>query len=441
MNFATWQYLSRYSIGKPGSLKAYRKAIRHQYLSEDELSELAWKKTLDLLNYAYLNVSWYNQRFNCIGLNPKDITKPEHFKQVPILTRKELAGNYELFISKQANPGSLKISTTGGSTGTPLKIGMQKNGIRELQKWQMYSWWGLTPGTNMASIYRGVPVAGIKKIALNLINWPQKVIRMDATQMTKEKIEEFIQQSNKIKPKLIHGYVGAVDGIADYVLENKITIPAPEVVWVTAAPVNAIQEEKISLAFHAPVCDQYGCSEVYFIAAECPHKQGLHIFSDAVKVEILNDDNKPVPTGEYGKIVLTNLDEFHFPLIRYENGDSGRLLKSKCSCGRSLPLMDKVKGRISDNIILPDGTVLAGEYLTTIFDDFTEDVKQFQIIQKKNNSIVVKLVFKQEENANKIINYTKAEMQKRIKKQVELDVQKVGFIESKKGKLQFIIKE
>ena len=67
-------------------------------------------------------------------------------------------------VSKKVNPKTLKISTTGGSSGTPLKIGMQKNGIRELQKWQMYSWWGLTPGTNMASIYRGIPTGGIRKL-------------------------------------------------------------------------------------------------------------------------------------------------------------------------------------------------------------------------------------------------------------------------------------
>lgn len=441
MDFASYQYLFRYSLGKPGALKAYRNAIKNQFLPEEELKIVTWSKTQKLLQYAFDNVPWYTNRFKSMGLNPKDITGPEYFAEVPILTRDELVNNFELFISKKADPKKLKISTTGGSTGTPLKIGMQKMGIRELQKWQLYSWWGLTPGANMATIYRGVPVSGLKKMALNMINWPQRVIRMDATQMTHKKIEEFIALSHKIKPELVHGYVGAVDALADYIIENKIVLPAPKVVWLTAAPVNAIQEEKISNAFHAPVCDQYGCSEIYFIAAECQHKQGLHIFSDSVTVEILNQENGLAASDEYGKIVLTNLEEFHFPLIRYENGDMGRLLNKTCSCGINLPLMDKVKGRISDNIVLPDGTVLAGEYLTTIFDDFTDVVKQFQIIQKKNNSIQVKLVLKRIAERESISKWTKAELGKRIKQQVNLTIDCVDSIDAEKGKLKFIIKE
>lgn len=441
MNFATYQYLTRYSVFKPGALSAYQKAIKNQYLSDDELAELVWLKTKKLLTHAFYNVPWYNKRYSEIGLNPSDITKPEHIKQIPVLTRQELTDNYSLFISRGIDPKSLKISTTGGSTGTPLKIGMQKKGIRELQKWQMYSWWDLNPGTNMASIYRGLPQKGLNNLAMNLINWPQKIIRLDATQITQKKIEEFISLSKKIKPELIHGYVGAVDTIADYLNEKKITLPSPKVVWLTAAPLTAIQEEKISSAFNAPVCDQYGCSEIYFIAAECQHKSGLHIFADSVKVEILNNENQHINVGEYGKIILTNLDEYHFPLIRYENGDQGRFLRKKCSCGMTLPLMDKVKGRISDNIVLPDGTVLSGEYLTTIFDDYTSDVKQFQIIQKKDDSIQVNIVLKQLTNKTSIIKWVDMELQKRIRFQVKISIQIVDEITSIKGKLRFIVKE
>ncbi|MBN2774036.1 MAG: phenylacetate--CoA ligase family protein [Prolixibacteraceae bacterium] len=441
MNFKTYQYLVRYSVFKPGALTLYRDAIKNQYLPEDELSELIWHKTKKLLDHSYKNVPWYNKKYSEIGLNPSDITKPEHFAQIPVLTRQEIIDNYSLFISGKINPESLKISTTGGSTGTPLKIGMQGKGIRELQKWQMYSWWDLTPGVNMASIYRGLPQKGLKNMATKLINWPQKVIRLDATHITKNKIEEFISRSKQIKPELIHGYVGAVDTIADYLIENKITLPAPKVVWLTAAPLTAVQKDKISHAFKAPVCDQYGCSEIYFIAAECQHKRGLHIFADAVKVEILNDENQSVSDGEYGKIILTNLNEYHFPLIRYENGDQGRLLDKKCSCGMTLPLMDKVKGRISDNLTLPDGTVLSGEYLTTIFDDYTNEVKQFQIVQKKDKSIQVNIVLKQPASKTVVIDSVDKELQKRIKFQVKLSIHIVDEINSTKGKLQFIVKE
>ena len=204
---------------------------------------------------------------------------------------------------------------------------------------------------------------------------------------------------------------------------------------------SAIQEHKISKAFNAPVCDQYGCSEIYFIASECLHKNGLHIFADSVKVEIVDENNKLLKKGEHGKIIITNLDEYAFPLIRYENGDESRLLNKSCTCGVTLPLMDKVKGRISDNIKLRDGTILSGEYLTTIFDDFTEKVKQFQIIQNKNLSILVSVKLYNHKDATFITKVIENELGKRINNQVSLKVEYVSEIKQEKGKLKFIIKE
>lgn len=442
MDFVTWQYLLKYSFGKPGANRAFRETVRNQALPHDKLEQLSWQKTLKLINHTYENVPWYREGFKSIGLEPGDIKYPDNFEKIPVLTRTEISENYEKFISKKIKPGSLKISTTGGSTGKPIKIGMDPKGNREVPKWQMLSWWGLSPVSNMASIYRGLPVEGLKKISLNLINWPQRTIRMDATNITVDNIKLFLKAYNNYSPRVVHGYVGALDALSDYIIENRIKLNPPSVVWSTASPINKIQEDKISKAFNAPVCDQYGCSEIYFVAAECQDKKGLHIFSDSVKVEILDESNNPVPPGTYGKIVLTNLNDFCFPLIRYENGDSGRLLPTKCTCGLSLPLMDKVKGRISDNITLPDGTVLAGEYLTTIFDDYTDEVKQFQIVQHKSNDISVRVVFhKDSPNVSEIIDKVERELQYRIRGQVSLKMEVSDSIPELRGKLQFIVKE
>jgi phenylacetate-CoA ligase len=267
---------------------------------------------------------------------------------------------------------------------------------------------------------------------------------LDATEINVIKIEQFIQQCKKVKPKLIHGYVGALDIIAEYILANNVVFPAPKVVWSTAAPISAVQASKIEQAFGAPVCDQYGCSELYFIAAECPMKKGLHVFSDAVLVEILDDNNLPVPTGEFGRIVITNLNDKMFPLVRYANGDVGRMLEHTCSCEINYPLLDKVKGRVSDNISLPDGSVLSGEYLTTIFDDYTDEVKQFQIVQSPNNAITVKVVYKENTygNQRKTINTAvEQNLSRFIKNQAPFSIEEVSHITMKKGKLQFIIKE
>ena len=443
MNFRDYFYLLRYSIAKKGAISAFNNAITHQQLDEQELQELTWNKTKRLLTHAYEKVEWYNKTFKKNDLHPNDISKPEYFSQVPILKRHDLINNFEEFIAKGTKSKDLNFITTGGSSGEPLKIGVSKSRIREVQKWQMFNWWDTPLNANMASVYRGLPVDGFKAMVLGLINWPQKVIRLDATQITQKKIIDFLENYQRIKPKIIHGYVGAMDAIADYILENNISFNfRPNAIWLTAAPITNLQEQKISRAFNnASICDQYGCSEIYFVASECSNKKGLHIFSDSVKVEIVNKNEELVNFNEHGKIILTNLDEYLFPLIRYENGDEGRLLKEKCGCGLSLPLLDKVKGRISDNIILSDNTILSGEYLTTIFDDYTANVKQFQIIQAKDLSITVKICLYEPNDSDFIRNEIYNKLGLIINNQAPFKVDFVGDIKSDKGKLRFIIKE
>lgn len=442
MDISTWIYLAKYSLGKPGAIKNFRQALTNQNLTYDQLEDFAYSKTLKLLNHAYNNVPWYSERFNALGLHPGDIKNREDFKNIPVLQRSEINENFSKFISSNINVKSLKISTTGGSTGKPLKIGMDGRALREVQKWQMLSWWGLSPAMDMATVYRQVPVGDLKKAALNLIQWPKYTIRADASNMTEDSIAGFIEQWNKHKPNLLHGYTGAVYAIADYIIRNDIKLHSPKVIWLTASPVTRIVEDKVNSAFNAPVCDQYGCSEIYYISAECPHKQGLHIFADSVKVEVLDENNQPVKSGDYGKIVLTNLDELNFPLIRYENGDTGRLLDHHCSCGICLPLMDKVKGRVTDNLILPDGTILAGEYLTTIFDDYTDTIKQFQVVQHKNLNITIRYVRNSaNENEEKIISRVNQDLQKRIKGLVVLNFISVEDITHYDGKLKYIVRE
>ena len=443
MNFNDYFYLQRYSIAKKGAILAYNSAIKHQHLDESELKELSWQKTKKLLMHAYENVEWYHETFKKLDLHPNDISKPEYYAQVPILKRQDIICNFEKFIAKGTGSKDLNYITTGGSSGEPLKIGVNKHRIREVQKWQMFNWWDTPLNANIASVYRGLPLGGLKALALGGINWPQKVIRLDATQITPDKIKNFITKYKRIRPKIIHGYVGAVDAIADYILEYNITFDfKPNAIWLTAAPVTKVQESKISKAFNnASICDQYGCSEIYFIASECTHKKGLHIFADSVKLEIVDNSNKIVDYNQQGKIILTNLDEYSFPLIRYENGDEGRLLKERCTCGMSLPLLGKVKGRISDNLILPDGTILSGEYLTTIFDDYTDIVRQFQIVQKKDLSITVKICLYDINKSHRINKEIYKQLETRIDKQVPFKIEIVTKIESNKGKLRYIIKE
>jgi phenylacetate-CoA ligase len=435
-------FFGKYSLLKPNAVKAFRQALRNQYLSRDELNDLNWQQTCRLLQYAYDNTAFYRNRFDKIGLHPKDIRHPDDYAKVPVLKRQDLQDHFQDLVSREARPKDLRLSTTGGSTGEPAKVYHQKKVVRAAMGWRLFSWWGLGPGDDMASVYRDMRTDW-KGRAVNFLTWwPTRRIFLNAAALDSPGIAAFLEEYNRVRPRLLHGYVGAVDHLASYILDNGITVPAPKAIWVTSAPLNAVQEHRISQAFGAPVYDQYGSCEVYWLAAECPAKNGLHMFYDTKTIEFLDDRHQPCKTGELGEIAVTDLENMYFPLIRYLNGDMGRALPHQCACGVTLPLMDKVKGRTTDKILLPDGTHVAGDYMTTIFDDFPDAVKQFQVHQYTDYSIEITVV-PNLDSAD--IDNTLAVVRKRfethIDKKTTVTLSKADDIQQTGGKLRFVESE
>src|SRR5690606_8217901 len=96
-----------------------------------------------------------------------------------------------------------------------------------------------------------------------------------------------------------------------------------------------------------------------FIAHECP-LGGMHITADDIVVELIGRDDRPVPAGELGEVVVTHLATRDFPFIRYRTGDMAVMDDQPCSCGRGLPLLKEIQGRSTDFVVAADGTVMHG---------------------------------------------------------------------------------
>ena len=436
-----WFFL-KYNLVKPGATRYFRDMCKVQSLSAEEIEDLNWERTRRLLQYAYAHVPYYRKRFQQAGFAPADIRTQEDYRKVPLLTRQDLMENFDRMLSDEASLHDVRLSTTGGSSGTPARVYHQKNVVRAAPGWSMLKWWGISPAANWASVYRDVNTSFKAKV-LHFLQWyPTRHLLLNATSFSQADMQKFLRDFQKQKPELLHGYVGAIDVLAQYMLDNGISVPAPRAIWVTSAPITPTQQQKIEAAFHAPVYDQYGCCEIYWLAAECPARHGLHMFYDIRRFEFLNDDWKPVPNGEFGNIVVTDLENYYFPLIRYVNGDRGRRLTAACDCGCNLPLMDKVKGRISETFILPSGIRLNGEFLTTIFDNHPNAVRQFQVHQRQDGSINIYVVPSlQASNVDEIYEEVRSNLANACNHEVPVTLCKVDAIPQRSGKLKFIISD
>jgi phenylacetate-CoA ligase len=195
-------------------------------------------------------------------------------------------------------------------------------------------------------------------------------------------------------------------------------------------------------AFHAPVYDQYGCGEIGQLAAQCAKSDHLHIFSDTACIEFIDNNGRAVEIGKQGQIALTDLENFVFPLIRYINGDEGSAVAGQCTCGVNLPLMAAVKGRSTDHLRLPDGGIVVGDFVTTIFDNDPHCVKAFQVFQKKDFNIDVRVVLNPlERDANERVSRVVEKLREKTLGLVEVRAVHVTNIESDRGKTRYVISE
>jgi len=141
--------------------------------------------------------------------------------------------------------------------------------------------------------------------------------------------------------------------------------------------------------FGCKIYDTYGSREFAMMAGECHQHQGLHISSETVALEFV-DENENVANEEIGEILVTDLQNYGMPLIRYAIGDAGRPSNAVCSCGRGLPLITSIDGRVSDFIRGNDGRSIPGCILTGVVFDLP--VRKYQIIQTEVNRFTVKVV-------------------------------------------------
>jgi phenylacetate-CoA ligase len=151
------------------------------------------------------------------------------------------------------------------------------------------------------------------------------------------------------------------------------------------------ERRRIEEAFGCKVTDLYGCEEVGLIATECEQHDGMHIDMENNYIELLDHNGDEVDAGEDGAVVITSLLNRSMPLLRYKMGDVASMRATPCACGRTLPLMNNISGRVADFLVRKDGSVVAGVSLVERTLTKYPGVAQMQIIQEDIDTIILKI--------------------------------------------------
>ena len=418
----------------------FHAAEARQWWSIEQLRDWQWQEITRLVRHVYEHTAWYRRVFERLGLRPEDIQTLADFQRLPPICKDEIRQSRDEMVA--TNPlGPLYAERTGGSTGVPLRYFYNRGSY----EWRLavsqrgYSWAGCEDGARQFYLW-GEPI-GIPPWAARLkTTLHNAVLRrrlVSSFRLTADALRHCIAEINSFRPITIIGYTNALVLLAQHILDSRPLRHQPTGIITAAEGVNSLQLDVIQRAFGAPVFASYGSREFMLIGMECDQHNGLHLSMDNLLVETIRPDGTPAAPGEVGEILVTDLHNFGMPLIRYKIGDLGVLTTRACACGRGLPLLERVEGRVLDMIRTPDGRMLPGEFFPHLMKEF-ESVRQFQVIQRQLDRLQIKLVLS---NGNPIPQIER-EVRQRLGESIQLDIQAVDEIPvGKNGKFRVTISE
>lgn len=401
--------------------------------SPGQIREFQLLRLKELLTHSYDTVPYYHELFDNSGLQPSDIQSLEDLTKIPFLTKEIIREHLSSLISRNSDSQALIADFSSGSTGEPLKFFYSKkeNALKWASFYRGWKWAGYDFGTKTFIVWGNyAAITGQTNSLGRIKNTLLRSKYFNAFDFRTDAIPRALDEIVRYRPSIIYGYSSALYIIAKYMEEKSIYLSDTRAVITTSETLHQKWREVIQKHFNCKVYDSYGV-EGAVLAQEC-QKGGLHLNADNCIVEFVSVG------GGLNKIVFTNLNNYAMPFIRYDVYDLGTPSDKMCSCGRGLPLIESIEGRIPDILVTPKGRYLTHNFFIYFFESM-EGIDQFQIVQEKPDEIIIKIV-PNKNMKDLLYSHIAATIQEHIGPDVNLVLNTVPSIPpSRSGKKRFVI--
>ncbi len=377
--------------------------------SPEEIQQLGQSRLEQLVAHARANSMFWRDKFSGILESGFALT------DLPTSSKPELMDNFdeavtaddlrrdevESFMEDESNLGKYlhdkyALSHTSGSQGQPLLIVQTQDNLELLFALQASRGNQKSLGIGEALKHFITP-ARLAAIIFNPGFYPSSsafhYMPAGAKHYLDVKVfcandDDLVEQLVEFRPTHLTAYASMLHEIARNIESGRVTLkPELEEVVNISERLMPQAREHYAEIFGAPVLDTYSMGECLFLTNGCPKAAGMHVNADWALIEVVDENNQPVPNGELGtKVLVTNLANYTQPIIRYEIGDMVTMATEPCGCGSNLPLIDHVEGRDSDvfEIKTGDGTKSLQPTIFELALGRMLDVREYQLIQEKN---------------------------------------------------------
>jgi phenylacetate-CoA ligase len=375
-------------------LRHHRRLLRTQYDSLEMIEKRQLERLRGLVRHAFDTCRFWRARLTESQLTPERIQSFADFRRLPLLTKADLRQSRDEMLSSKYRKEDLHYKKTSGSTGTYVEVFVDDAAQQFKRGCTLRSdeWSGWRLGQRIAAVW-GNPEylkRGWRGRLRNALL--ERHTYLDTLKMNPATIEAFVAELRRRPPSLLFGHAHSLYLVAEYLESRGDRSIRPKGIISTAMVLHDWQRRTIEDVFQCKVTNRYGCEEVSLIASECGEHDGLHVNSDCIYLEILRPDGSACRPGEAGMIIVTDLLNRGMPMLRYQVGDMGTLADRRCNCGRGLPLLEKIEGRIADYVVTTDGEMISGISLTENFAVMVPGVAQLQIVQEEVDRFVFRVV-------------------------------------------------
>ncbi|AYN05847.1 phenylacetate--CoA ligase family protein [Flavobacterium sp. 140616W15] len=367
--------------------------------SEEEHALFIQHKKEEIVVYHLQNNPFYKSLVGSINT--------KNWNDLPVLNKQNLQKPLSDRLSKGYSIKNVYLNKTSGSSGTPFVFAKDKycHALTWASNSMRFGWHGINFNTSYQARFYGIPMDFIGNRKERLKDFFSNRYRFPIFNLSDIVLERFLQKFQTKKFDYLNGYTSSIVLFAKFLEKKNIVLkdicPTLKTCFVTSEMLFESDKILLKKQLGIPVVNEYGASELDLIAFENPEGE-WQINTETLFVEILDENNQPVPNGTEGKIVITSLFNKAHPFIRYDIGDMG-ILDEKSTLQK--PILKKLIGRTNDIALLPSGKKSPGltfYYVTKSIIEDDGNVKEFIIKQTQIDTFEIEYVSEKELNTNQI---------------------------------------
>lgn len=324
------------------------------------------RRVSNIVRHAYQAVPFYRQAMEERGLRPADIRTAAEIKLLPLIDKRVVQDNAAQFQSRLADPAAgLAIgSSKGTSTNWTSRSVWRGLAIAERER---AVWLPLT-GRRLGCKQLHLLAPGSSTMSVRSF-WDKESLspRWISQKYYADPFlpyEEIVRMLDDLKPDIVFSYGSYIEHFFRFLIDTGASPRLPRVWYYGADTLSRQWRDVVEHRFGVKVYSSYATTETGRVGFECERGNGLHLNMDFVALRLVDESGSDVPAGHVGEVVVSNLHNTATVLLNYRLGDLGEMSGESCSCGRNLPVLRELHGRVSQSIQLADGrSVTSGAFL------------------------------------------------------------------------------